>query len=129
MPITTDVKLSTLGYVILYVKDTEKAKAFYRDVLGLKLKVDHDGWVELDTGTTTLALHGTDDLPEKRLGQPIVVFNVPDIYAAYESLKSRGVKFESEPQKVCQEGDQIGKSADFEDPYGNRLSIFGLVKQ
>ena len=49
MPTSTKVKLSKLSYVIVYVKDTEKATQFYRDVLGMPVKVDAPGWVEFDT--------------------------------------------------------------------------------
>lgn len=131
MPTTTEVKLSTLSYVILYVKDTAKTVPFYRDTLGLKVRVDEHGWVELETGSVTLALHSDDKLPAKRQGgEPIVVFNVENIQQAYESLKAKGVKFEKEPQIVCEaDGNKTGKSADFVDPDGNRLSIFGYEKK
>jgi catechol 2,3-dioxygenase-like lactoylglutathione lyase family enzyme len=136
MPAATDVKINALSYVILYVKDTEKTKLFYRDTLGMKIKTDHPGWVELETGSTTLALHGEDKHnPAKQApkqaesGQPIICFGVKDIYATYEALKAKGIKFTNEPQIVCEEGDQVGKSADFHDPDGNHLSIFGMVKK
>jgi catechol 2,3-dioxygenase-like lactoylglutathione lyase family enzyme len=128
MPVSTDVKLSTLSYVILYVKDTAKTVPFYRDTLGMKVKVDEQGWVELESGPVTLALHAEANLPAKREGQPIVVFNVENIQQAYESLKAKGVKFEKEPHVVCEAEGKSGKSADFVDPDGNRLSIFGYEK-
>lgn len=130
MPVPTDVKISTLSYVILYVKDTAKTVPFYRDTLGLKVKVNEQGWVEFESGAVTLALHADENLPAKRAGgEPIVVFNVDDIQIAYEALKSKGVKFEKEPHVVCEAEGKSGKSADFVDPDGNRLSIFGYVKK
>ena len=90
----TEVKLSNLAYLIVYVKDTDKTKAFYRDMLGMKIKVDSPDWVELETQGTTLALHKHDTLPTgKREGLSIPVFHVEDIYAAYEALKAKGIKF------------------------------------
>ncbi len=132
MPVKTDVKISTLSYVIVYVKDIEKAKAFYRDILGLAVKVDTPDWVELNTGSTTLALHPDATLSDKRPetpGWPIVVFNVDDIQGAYEGLKASGVKFETEPQVCHEEGDSVGKNASFTDPEGNKLSIYGFGKK
>lgn len=131
MPVSTDVKLSTLSYVILYVKDTKKSVPFYRDTLGVKVKVDDNGWVELDTGAVTLALHAAEDYkPSMSETQPVVVFPVENIQQAYEALKAKGVKFEKEPQIVCEhDGNQVGKSADFRDPDGNRLSIYGIEKK
>ncbi len=128
MATKTQVSLGTISYVILYVRNTEEALKFYRDTLGLQVKMHEDGWVELDTGSTTLALHHDEHAGKERTGsQPVVVFSVEDIYGAYETLKNRGVKFAREPQTVCETGDHIGKSADFTDPEGNQLSIFGMV--
>ncbi len=130
MPVKNDVKLSTIGYIILYVADTEKALPFYRDILGLSEKFGEPGWREMETGgPTTLALHGCDKpLTERGEGTPIVVFNVDDIQGAYEALKGRGVKFSGEPKQVCEAGPgKVGLSADFKDPDGNLLSIFGYV--
>ena len=127
MPAKTDVKLSTLSYVILYVRDASKSVPFYRDTLGLKVRVDSPGWVEFETGATTVALHSDEKLPAVRPhGQAVAVFNVEDIDVAYESLKAKGIKFAKEPQVVCEgEAGKVGRSADFQDPDGNPLSIFG----
>lgn len=44
------------GYTILYVKDVEKAVAFYESAFGLKRKFVHEsGYGEMDTGETKLA--------------------------------------------------------------------------
>ena len=44
------------GYTILYVKDVEKAVAFYESAFGLKRKFVHEsGYGEMDTGDTKLA--------------------------------------------------------------------------
>ena len=135
MPVKSDVKLATLGYVIVYVKDTEKTLPFYRDTLGMKLKMNEPGWVEFDTGATTFCLHGakpgdTSYSNERVKGQPVPCFTVEDFYQVYESLKSSGVKFENQPQQVCEAGPgQVGMAAEFRDPDGNILSIFGMVKK
>ena len=130
MAVKTDVKLATLSYVILYVSNTKEATAFYRDTLGMKVKMDEEGWVELDAGAVTLALHHHEgQLPKEREGQPIVVFGVEKIHEAYEALKSKGIKFSDEPHEVCQTPDHVGLSADFKDPWGNAISIFGMEKK
>ena len=127
MPTKAPVKLSTVSYIILYVPNTSEALKFYRDTLGIKVRMDEDGWVELETGSTTVALHGEKQADKARSGgRAVVVFNVDDISEAYEQLKAKGVKFEKEPQIVCETGDHVGKSADFTDPYGNQLSIYAM---
>ena len=128
MATSTKTKLSTLSYVIVYVKDTEKATQFYRDTLGMKVKVEAPGWVELDSGSTTLALHGAENLPAKpKEGNTDLVFTVENVYEAYDELKKAGVKFSHEPHQVCEEGDKVGFSAGFNDLDGNTLSIFSYV--
>ncbi|MBX9685305.1 MAG: VOC family protein [Candidatus Obscuribacterales bacterium] len=127
MSIKTKVQLSTLSYVIAYVKDVAKSAEFYRDILGMKVKVDSPGWVELDTGKTTLALHGIENGSQKAEGIPELVFEVENVYEAYYELKAAGVNFKSAPQQVCDEGDKVGISATFEDLDQNRLSIYTLL--
>ena len=39
-------RVDTIGYVILYVKDVEKAAAFYRDALGIPWGAMSPGWGE-----------------------------------------------------------------------------------
>lgn len=129
MAVSTDVKISTLSHVILYVKDTAKTLPFYRDTLGFKVKMEEPGWVELETGTTTLCLHGHEKMPATRTdADPIMVFGVDNIQHAYEAFKAKGIKFDGEPKVVCEAEGKVGKSADFKDPDGNRLSIFGYEK-
>lgn len=126
MAVQTDVKLKTASYVILYVPETEKALSFYRDTLGMTVKVNEEGWVELDAGPLTLALHHIDKTVQRSPeGAATVVFTVEKIHDAYEALKAKGVKFHREPQQVCETPDGIGMSADFSDPWGNALSIYG----
>lgn len=131
MSTTSAIKLETLSYVIVHVKDTEQAKKFYANILGLRIKEDHPGWVEFQTGESTLALHGNDDLSERGTpGRVINVFGVKDIHAAYEALKKAGVKFVKQPEQVCEiDAQTIGMSADFTDPDGNLLSIYGTIKK
>ncbi|MBM3734341.1 MAG: hypothetical protein FJW39_01020 [Acidobacteria bacterium] len=49
--------MTNLSYAIVFVSDMGKSVAFYRDWLGLKLKMESPEWSELDTGSCTLALH------------------------------------------------------------------------
>jgi catechol 2,3-dioxygenase-like lactoylglutathione lyase family enzyme len=129
MAVSTNVKLSQLAYVIVYVKDTTKSVPFYRDTLGMKVITEHPGWVEFETGSTKFCLHGEENPnPSKPQQTTCVCFTVDDIYGTYEALKAKGVKFENEPHVVCEEGGKKGYSADFYDADGNSLSVFGYAK-
>lgn len=127
MAVKSDVKLKTLSYIMVYTKDTKKSLPFYRDTLGMKLRVEDEGWVEFDTGSVTFALHQSDELKTAPVLAPVPVFEVENIQEAYESLKAKGVKFECEPHVVCEAEGKLGKCAEFKDPDGNQLSIFGYT--
>lgn len=130
MPAGTGLRISTMNYVIIYVTDMAQSVKFYRDTLGMKIRFDSPEWTEIETGTTTLALHHTEEgkLPEKGDNLPNMVFAVEDIYDVYETLKKAGVQLSS-PHQVCEdaEGKKVGISSDFRDPDGNRLSVFAYV--
>ena len=84
--------------IIVYVRQMDVQVRFYRDVLGLTVRsptgltdYTNEFWVELETGSCTLALHGGDT------GQggkeiPKLVFGVEDIEAARAMLLEKGVK-------------------------------------
>ncbi len=130
MTVKADVKLSTLSYVIVYVQDTDKSVPFYRDILGMKLKSEESGWVEFETGSTTLALHGMkpgEKHPGKATAQPIVVFTVDNVHETRAELVERGVTFKSECEVVCEYDDKVGMSTNFYDPDGNLYSIFSMI--
>lgn len=52
------------GYTILYVEDTARTLAFYRDVLGLPVKAEHGSYIEFETGQTTLAFNTREDVQQ-----------------------------------------------------------------
>jgi predicted enzyme related to lactoylglutathione lyase len=110
--------------VILYVEDMPGQVAFYRDILGMRVKSPATGedlqtasWVELESGPCTLALHAGG---KRRFGEdaPKIVFRVTDILAAHKILLERGVAigeiFQAAP------GVWVGNATD---PEGNQFSI------
>ncbi len=110
--------------VILYVQDMDAQVSFYRDTLGLKVREPQDMhdfssayWVELDTGSCTLALHGGG---QRRFGTdaPKIVFRVADLPATREQLLQQGIPM----GEVRSPGPGI-QVCDGVDPEGNRFSI------
>jgi lactoylglutathione lyase len=53
-----------LAYVIHYVESLERSVAFYRDVIGLVVRVEGDGYVEFAMDNTKFALFERSALPE-----------------------------------------------------------------
>ncbi|HXJ91826.1 MAG TPA: VOC family protein [Terriglobia bacterium] len=119
----SEFKLNQIGFIMLGVNETARSVAFYRDQLGLSVKMAFEGFTFLDAGAVTLAL--SEDLAQATHG-PIagateVVFSVPDVRAAHAALRSKGVEFTHEPRQVS--GPMW--AVNFRDPDGHGLSVFG----
>ena len=117
--------------LLLVVSDVERSRAFYVDVLGATLYREYGGdsavlqfqgtWILLVTGggptpgkpTVTFAPPGDPDRVSHQL-----TMRVPDCWAAYETLRSRGAVFLAEP---VDRGGEI--RAFFRDPDGHLLEI------
>ena len=119
---STNVKLSRVGYLMIPVRDMARSLAFYRDALGLAVRFSGDEFAFLDGGGVAVALRKAGNLGPASADHFIeVVFEVDGIDAAYESLRARGVEFRNAPRPAT--GDRY--AADFRDPDGHVLSIFG----
>ena len=107
--------------------DPSRAKAFYRDRLGLSLVGEDSSALVLDANGTWLRIA----IVKEGMAPPYTVLGwaVHDIEAVVKGLLSAGVKFEYYPQFMTQ--DELGiwtapggtRLAWFKDPDGNTLSI------
>jgi catechol 2,3-dioxygenase-like lactoylglutathione lyase family enzyme len=79
-----------LSRVILFTANMDRMVAFYRDVLGLRLKTNGKGWKTFDAGACEIALHGGAGEPGKR--PPKLQFDVKDVAATRDALISRGAR-------------------------------------
>ena len=107
-----------LSRIVLFTSNMDAMAAFYRDVLGLKLKSKEKGWLTFDAGACEIALHGGKSKPGAR--PPKLGFDVKDVAAAREALVQRGARM----GKVSSDGTLMlcgGK-----DPDGNP---FGLTNR
>src|ERR1700745_2572237 len=97
----TEIGISRIGQIAVNAHDVERAAAFYRDALGLKLLFKAGpGLAFFDCGGVRLML----TLPEKpELDHPssILYFAVPDIQAAFSRMKEKGVQFQDEPHLIA----------------------------
>ncbi len=112
-----ECKLATIW---LYSKDTQKAAAFYRDILQMK-QIEHGDTDSFDGGGLRLSIHPLAE-SRKRVpnGECFLVFYVKEgIEKKYEYLKKRGVSFiggiENEP---------YGATAQFKDPDGHVIFLW-----
>lgn len=79
-----------LSRVILFTANMDKMSAFYRDVLGFRLKIDEKGWKTFDAGSCEIALHSGGRKPGPR--SPKIQFDVKDVAATRAALIARGAK-------------------------------------
>jgi catechol 2,3-dioxygenase-like lactoylglutathione lyase family enzyme len=79
-----------LSRVILFTANMDKMAAFYRDVLGFRLKTDEKRWKTFDAGPCEIALHGGAAQPGAR--PPKLQFDVMDVAATRAALIARGAK-------------------------------------
>lgn len=112
------------------VDDTEKAKTFYADVLGLDVSdvPDMQGLLRLNiTGGTSILIYTKPNHTPATF--TILNFPVTDVEKTVDELTARGVKFEiynDENFKTNEKGIFLGggpKIAWFKDPAGNFLSV------
>jgi lactoylglutathione lyase len=93
-----------VDYLILYVRDLDRAVAFYADVVGLPLRLRRSGYAEFATDNLKFALYQRDRLPGL-LGAEAAgrgpagetLFLVEDVDAEAERLRGAGLTILSGP--------------------------------
>jgi len=112
------IVITGVDFIPIPVKDTARAVAFYRDVLGLKLERAHEDWAEFSLGDNTVGLVR----PEAYGGsfQPLSfsapAFHVDDVDKAMAELETKGVKAVKDDTGVCH-------MVHFKDTEGNALLL------
>ena len=104
--------------VVLYSEDLDRARAFYRDILGLPLLLDEGHVIHFDAGTVRLAIHRCP--PGERRGPPegFLVMGVKDLGIAYDELRRRGAEFLGPPSSR-----PYGRVAYLHDPEGHEIGL------
>ena len=116
--------LKKVVYVAVLVSDQDRALDFYTNVIGLEKRGDYP--TPAGPRFLTVAVKGQDfelvlwpGTPARgEAGSAVYTIEVEDIRTAFETLKSRGVKFDTEVLEY-----PWGYVAVFQDPDGNRLQL------
>lgn len=118
-----NMKIEGIGFVGIPVTDLKRARAFYEDVLGLKISDEMMGgkWIEYAVGEETLAIANISDTwkPSDQGAGP--AFEVENFDDAIKRLKDRHVRFAAEPFET-----PCCHMAIIQDPDGNKLIIHKL---
>ena len=97
---------------ILMAQEMDRAVAFYRDVIGLELRVRHGShWAELGYDDAVVALHGGGDGEYRRTG---LAFTVADVAAACDEVSAGGGRVIQSPEARPGEGILLARLADTE---------------
>jgi predicted enzyme related to lactoylglutathione lyase len=105
-------------YAIKFVASMDKAVAFHRDVLGLKLGFQSTEWTEFQTGDTLLALH--PEAPGYPAGRVELAFASEDLDAFYAARDQLGIQCIMPPTDLP--GRRIARFLDSE---GAEISVGG----
>src|SRR5207247_10124658 len=87
----------TVEGIVLYSEDLDRARAFYRDVLGLPLLLDEGHVIHFDAGTIRLAIHRCPPGQRREAPEGFLVFGVEDLAVVHEALRLRGSEFLGPP--------------------------------
>ena len=131
------LKIKRLGHVGIFVKDAEKSKKFYTEILGFKVSdVNERGIVFLRCGTDhhdtvliPLSKENPGSVPSERSEIQQISYEVDrveDLKEALRFLKEKGVTIVSGLQ---QRGPGNDKTIDFLDPDGNNIQLYCEMEQ
>ncbi len=103
---------------ILMAQEMDRAISFYRDVIGLELRVRQgQNWAELGYVDAVVALHGGGDGEYRRTG---LAFTVADVAAACDEVSQGGGRIIQPPEARPGEGILLARLAD---PEGNGFDL------
>jgi catechol 2,3-dioxygenase-like lactoylglutathione lyase family enzyme len=74
-------------HALMYVKDAEKVRSFFRDVLGFQSVEAGEGWLIFQLPPAELGVHPADDVQYHEL-----YFMCDDVKATIDELSAKGVK-------------------------------------
>ena len=115
-----------LVQVALTCRDLERARSFYRDVLGLPFLFEAGNMLFFQLEGLRLLI-GREENPASAIGGSVLYFDAPDIDALGAALQARGVVFLRPAETVQRTETHELRLRAFKDPDGNALALMGLV--
>src|SRR5215218_3208451 len=107
-------------FIVRHVRDLDKTRTFYTDVLGFQVENDQPGFLQFtNTGGATFALG-----PEGAGEETEVWWFVDDADAAHEHLRAHGAEIVSPPKD-----EPFGRTVVIKDPAGTSLYLLQLPTQ
>lgn len=126
-----DISLSRIKQIAIPVNSIEKARAFYRDTLGMRHLFDAPPALSFfDCGGIRLMLAGPEGQGKDGPTQhPVLFYDVGDIKATHAKIKASGAETLEEPHVITRmNGREIWTSA-VSDGQGNVVSLMSEVPE
>ncbi|MBI1798024.1 MAG: VOC family protein [Candidatus Eisenbacteria bacterium] len=111
--------LQGLRTVIYFVGDMERARAWYRSLLGIEPYFDQPFYIGFNVGGFELGLHPANDTHPAGAGGQIAYWGVETMATAWARVTATGVTPVEQPEDV---GGGI-LVASVRDPFGNLLGL------
>jgi methylmalonyl-CoA/ethylmalonyl-CoA epimerase len=123
---SSGLALEKIRQISINVHDPDRAVAFYRDILGLKLlfRAGHLAFFDCDGIRLMLS---APEKPEFDHPSSILYFKVADIQQAFAELRARNVTTEGVPNLVARMPDHDLWLAEFRDSEGNVMCLMAEV--
>ncbi len=123
----SQIALSDIGQIALTVSDLDRAVAYYRDVLGMRLLLEAPGMAFFACGEVRLMLGTAGGKADGDAPSTIIYYRVADIEAAFEALRARGAEVEQEPGLTHRSEEHELWLAFLRDPDGHVLALMSEV--
>jgi methylmalonyl-CoA/ethylmalonyl-CoA epimerase len=114
--------LNRIGQIAIAASDVDRAEAFYRDALGLRLLFRFGDLVFFDCCGVRLMIEKATD-PAKIGAASTLYFASADIALGLRELEARGVIFIDRPRLIAPMEDHDLWMAFFKDPDGHLLAL------
>jgi methylmalonyl-CoA/ethylmalonyl-CoA epimerase len=124
------MNLNQIGQVALHAEDLDRAVAFYRDTLGMRFlfQFSPPGLAFFDCGGVRVMLDTVKENTSDKIISSMLYYKVDDLNATYETLLSRGVKFDSKPHLIAKMPDHELWMAFFRDSEGNLAGLMSELR-
>ena len=116
--------LKGIAVVWMPVQDIERAKGFYRDILGLQITNEDGEWAEVDANGLTIGLNGREPSGAGDEGGPVLTFQPEGgMEETLDDLKGQGVEISAGISEH-----PWGRVATFKDSEGNDIQLYEAPK-
>lgn len=128
-----DVKISGIAHVGLYIKDLERSKSYYTEILGFKkicefISLEGNKMAFVQSGNLVIELIQHKNWMNRKDGlYDHIAMQVEDIEEAFEILQKKGILFEGDIYYDSLVFDKGVKYVAFRGPDGEHLELYQIM--